>query len=43
MQYKKAELGIIEPKHSKVTGSEIAFKIMLSTMIFAILVTYFTK
>ncbi|HEX7674199.1 MAG TPA: hypothetical protein VF412_08510 [Bdellovibrio sp.] len=43
MQYKKSELGIVEPQRAKVTGSEIAFKILFSTMIFAILVTYFTK
>ena len=38
MQYKKSE---IEP--SKYEGAQIAFKIMFTTMVFAILVTYFTK
>lgn len=39
MQYKKPEIEAPQ----KSSGSEIAFKILLSTMIFGILVTYFTK
>lgn len=41
MQYKKPEVEV-ETK-ARTSGSEIAFKIMLTTMMFAILVTYFTK
>ncbi|WP_256373176.1 hypothetical protein [Bdellovibrio sp. NC01] len=42
MQYKKIE---IEPVAQRrvVTGAEIAFKIMLTSMVFTILVTYFVK
>ena len=38
MQYKKYE---IEPQTSH--GGEIAFKVLLTTMILGILVTYFTN
>lgn len=39
MQYKKTE---IEPRPSTGNG-DIAFEILFTTMVFAILVTYFTK
>lgn len=39
MQYKKNET---EYK-SRTSNGEIAFKILFTTMVFAILVTYFTK
>ncbi len=41
MQYKKSEVEVETKAHA--SGGEIAFKIMLTTMMFAILVTYFTK
>lgn len=43
MQYKKTEVEMKAKAESAPRGSEIAFKIMLTTMVFAILVTYFTK
>lgn len=39
MQYKKSEI----EHESKPSNGDIAFKILFTTMVFAILVTYFTK
>ncbi|BEV67618.1 hypothetical protein Bb109J_c1038 [Bdellovibrio bacteriovorus] len=39
MQYKKTQVGYKAP----TTNGEIAFRILFTTMVFGILVTYFTK